>query len=280
MTSDASASRSLGENPYADRIEGQILTYTAAGREGDQALTGRNKRLIQQYESPVPIFGFSNMGQQRYRFLGLLELVRHYRDTQRDAKGGLRTVWMFEFFVHTSPPVVEISVASDVASSVLASRVVGITDREVASNDSGADHTEYIRAHLLAIPPRELEFLVAELFVRCGFVDVRTTAFQGDGGIDVDAHLSMADTFFSGTHVQAQVKRWRHAVGSVELNAFRGALASTAKGVFVTTGYFTRAAMAESQSRTKPSIALLDGRRFSELCLDKKLVRREDAQNS
>jgi len=42
MTSVPSA-RKAKENPYHDRIENGILTYTAAGREGDQTLAGMVK---------------------------------------------------------------------------------------------------------------------------------------------------------------------------------------------------------------------------------------------
>ncbi len=42
------------------------------------------------------------------------------------------------------------------------------------------------------------------------------------------AYVPDNDDFFAGTHVQFQAKRWRHAVGSVEINSFRGALSATA----------------------------------------------------
>ena len=57
MTSEPSA-RILRENPYHDRIENGILTYTAAGREGDQTLAGMNKRLPTQLNFDFPIHGF------------------------------------------------------------------------------------------------------------------------------------------------------------------------------------------------------------------------------
>jgi hypothetical protein len=41
MTAAEDSGRLLTENPYRDRIEGDILVYTAQGREGDQALAGR-----------------------------------------------------------------------------------------------------------------------------------------------------------------------------------------------------------------------------------------------
>jgi|SRR6266853_5945289 len=36
------------ENPYHDRLEGGILTYTAGGKTGQQTLGGINSRLIGQ----------------------------------------------------------------------------------------------------------------------------------------------------------------------------------------------------------------------------------------
>ena len=38
----------VGENPYHDRLESGILTYTAAGKIGEQTLAGINNRIIEQ----------------------------------------------------------------------------------------------------------------------------------------------------------------------------------------------------------------------------------------
>lgn len=280
MTSDIECDRNITENPYADRIENDVLIYTAAGREGDQALTGRNKRLVEQYETPAPFFGFANVGRQRYRFLGLLQLIRHYPDVQADGKGNLRTVWMFEFRIHTSPAVIRISEARAVVQELFRAPIDGDSDtstrEEVCPSPvMGLDNAlvERVRSTMLSIPPREFELLMARLFEMSGFNRVLTTPFQGDGGIDLDAYVGCENVFFSGTHVQAQVKRWRHTVGNVEINGFRGALSSTAKGVFISTGYFSRAAVREATIPAKPSISLIDGRTLAALCTQKGLVR-------
>ena len=118
MTSAEDSGRLLSENPYHDRIENDILIYTAQGREGDQQLVGRNKRLIEQYSIPVPFFGFINVGKQIYRFLGLLELLRHYQENQADVRGTLRKVWIFEFKIHSEPSIVNIDQAHDISSEL------------------------------------------------------------------------------------------------------------------------------------------------------------------
>lgn len=271
MTAAEDSGRLAAENPYHDRIEGSILIYTAQGREGDQVLAGRNKRLVEQYAVPTPFFGFTNIGRQTYRFLGLLELLRHYQENQADKKGTLRKVWVFEFRIHDQPDVVPIEDARSISAALLAESrqnnpSVGL-EREVAPLTESAGESEgttpadleTVRVRLFQFAPYDFEHFIRLVLERSGFVRVSATRAAGDGGIDVNAYVDEKNEFFAGTHVQAQVKRWRHAVGSPEINNFRGALSTTAKGVFVTTSHFTRAALAEARHETKPSIALLDG---------------------
>ena len=272
MTAAEDSGRLLSENPYRDRIEGDILVYTAQGREGDQALAGRNKRLVEQYAVPTPFFGFANIGRQTYRFLGLLELLRHYQENQADTKGTLRRVWLFEFKIHDRPEVVPIEDAASISASILAQshrddpsegseREVTPLPEEMSEGRAAAapEKLEAVRGRLLQFTPYNFEHFIRLLLERSGFVRVSVTRASGDGGIDLNAYVDERNEFFAGTHVQAQVKRWRHAVGSPEINNFRGALSTTAKGVFITTSHFTRAALAEARHDSKPSIALVDG---------------------
>jgi HJR/Mrr/RecB family endonuclease len=275
LTTVEESGKLLAENPYRDRIEGDILIYTAQGREGDQQLSGRNKRLIEQYTSPTPFFGFINLGKQVYRFLGLLELLRHYQETQTDSTGSLRRVWLFEFRIHEEPSVVPIDQAMTISSQLLAeSRESGdwtnlerdVADVLLGETESGQAQPlviEQVRYRLMQLAPYDFEKFIRSVMERSGFRDVSVTVASGDGGIDVNAHVEETNDFFAGTHVQVQVKRWRHSVGSVEINKFRGALNATAKGVFVTTSHYTRAALLEAQHEHKPCITLIDGGRLS-----------------
>jgi hypothetical protein len=275
LTASEESGRLRTENPYQDRIEGDVLTYTAQGREGDQELRGRNKRLVEQYVNPTPFFGFINIGRQTYRFLGLLELLRHYQERQADKKGSVRKVWLFEFRIHTTPATVPVDEATTLTATLLAEsrkkNPVTPLDREITESPeeeqtiqlAGAEDLEAVRARLLLIPPLKFEYFIKTVMEQSGFVRVSVTRASGDGGIDLDAYVDENNDFFSGTHVQAQVKRWRHAVGSPDLNSFRGALSTTAKGLFVTTSSFTRAAVNEARHPTKPSISLIDGLRLS-----------------
>ena len=119
LTTTEQYEKNISENPYHDRIENNVLTYTAQGRTGDQEITGRNKRILEQYTVPIPFYGFSNEGRQTYTFLGLLELLRHFQEYQIDKKNILRKVWVFEFFIHNEIPTIPIQHAKDIIISAL-----------------------------------------------------------------------------------------------------------------------------------------------------------------
>lgn len=265
--------KNITENPYHDRIENNILIYTAQGRTGDQEISGRNKRIPEQYNTPIPFYGFSNEGRQTYTFLGLLELLRHFQEYQIDKKNVLRKVWVFEFYIHNEIPIIPIQNAKDIIASIFKeSRKIHEIDREVVLSEVPQEvyeaanyEAEEIRSHLLQINPYRFESLVKDVVASNGFANVTVTPPSQDGGIDVNAYVEDSNYFFSKTHVQFQVKRWRHSVGSVEVNNFRGALHSTAKGVFVTTSHFTKAAIQEAEHSVKPCISLIDGFKFSKL---------------
>ena len=279
MTAAGETGKTPADNPYQDRIEGNVLLYTAQGRRGDQTLTGRNKRLIEQYGVPIPFFGFANTGRQTYRFLGMLELLRHYQESQADARGTIRKVWLFEFRIHDKPEVVPIENAPAISAALMAesrrNETLGSWDREIEplahGTREGASFAEIekVRSQMLGFAPYDFERFIKRVLECSGFAKVSVTRASGDGGVDVNAFVDESNDFFAGTHVQAQVKRWRHAVGSPEINGFRGALSITAKGIFVTTSLFTRAALAEARHASKPSIALIDGERLARLVVGK-----------
>jgi hypothetical protein len=120
------------ENPYRDRLEGGILTYTAAGKIGEQTLAGVNQRVIEQRQFAFPIHGFvsvasrrdKSVGPSRWQYLGLLEYQRHYPDTQLDSHGKIRKVWIFEFEIHREPQVVPLALDAVLSGKRSANREV------------------------------------------------------------------------------------------------------------------------------------------------------------
>lgn len=284
MTATETSGKRKGENPYHDRIEGDILVYTGTGREGNHQLAGKNKRLTEQSERPLPFYGFINEGRQVYRFLGLLQLLRYFQEQQIDVTGKLRTAWVFEFFIHKTPEKVPVEFAASIAEQLITesrrANPTFETEREVVTPPTDESEStpqqifvvEELRSRLLEINPYKFEHLVRDVVAVSGFRDVEVTRASGDGGIDVVGYVSDNNDFFGGTFVQFQAKRWRHTVGSVEINNFRGAMNATAKGIFITTSHYTKAAHNDARNPMKPCISLIDGRRFCSLLIDSKIV--------
>jgi HJR/Mrr/RecB family endonuclease len=275
------------ENPYHDRLENGVLTYTAAGKLGQQTLAGMNSRLIEQKTFNFPIHGFSliasrrdkSVGPKHWKYLGLLEYLRHYSDTQLDAEGKVRRVWLFEFKIHHEQGVLPLAREAVISSQVLiVSRLqmVSNSDDDEIIDETGNQQTEnverieHIRGKLLAMEPRNFEFFIKELLIHCGFSDVCVTRFCADGGVDVNARASGRIWIFENTLIQVQAKRWLHSVGRKEVAELRGSLQPFAKGAVVTTSHFSKAAINEASEEGKNPIALVDGFRLSKVVLDER----------
>jgi HJR/Mrr/RecB family endonuclease len=273
------------ENPYHDRLEGDVLTYTAAGKLGQQTLAGTNSRLIEQKTFNFPIHGFSliasrrdrSVGPNHWKYLGLLEYLRHYPDTQLDAEGKVRKVWLFEFKIHDEQGPVLLANEAAISSQVLmASRLNASnnTDDDEILDESDRPQTEdferieHVRGKLLAMEPRGFELFIKNLLVHCGFSDVYVTRFTADGGVDVNARTSSRIWIFEKTLVQVQAKRWLHSVGRKEVAELRGSLQPFARGAVVTTSHFSKAAIREAEEEGKNPITLVDGFRLSKVVLD------------
>lgn len=282
LTAEKDSGRLFSDNPYKDRIEGDVLVYTAQGRVGDQTLAGRNKRLLEQYHIPVPFLGFSNIGKQSYRFLGLLELLRHYQERQVDRACGLRLTWVFEFRIHASPSVVPIAFARQIMAGIIANsdsrpgtdagHIEAGQPSAMSEDSETLVRQEALRAQMLQLAPSGFEHFLHAVMQQTGFREVEVVGKSGDGGIDLNAIADESNYFFNGTHVQVQAKRWRHSVGNVEINHFRGAVSPRAKGVFITTGIFTPAAAKEAVHPNKPTITLMDGLRLAKLVDELKMT--------
>jgi len=271
-----------GENPYHDRLEGNILTFTAAGKLGQQTLAGMNNRLIQQKALNFPIHGFvliasprdTSVDSNRWEYLGLLEYLRHYPDTQLDADGKIRNVWLFEFKIHREQQVLPLAIDGTVSSKILsASRLANNLDDDIIgeSHDQRVEDIERIekvRGTLLALEPKDFELFIKDLLLHCGFLDVCVTRYSSDGGIDVNARTGVRLWIFENTLVQVQAKRWLHSVGRKEVAELRGSLQPFARGAVVTTGHFSKAAINEACEDGKNPIALVDGFRLSKIVID------------
>jgi restriction system protein len=111
---------------------------------------------------------------------------------------------------------------------------------------------------LLELEPSAFERLIQRLLRESGFVQVQVTGKSGDGGIDGKGIMKLGGLL--GFHVIFQCKRYRGSVSPSQIRDFRGAMVGKAdKGLFVTTGSFTKDAIKEASRDGASPIDLIDG---------------------
>jgi restriction system protein len=109
-----------------------------------------------------------------------------------------------------------------------------------------------------SLSPAAFERLIQRILRQSGFIQVEVTGRTGDGGIDGKGIARIHG--FMSFHVVFQCKRWQGVVGSGEIRDFRGAMVGRAdKGLFITTGTFSRDAIKEATRDGAPPIDLVDG---------------------
>jgi len=125
----------------------------------------------------------------------------------------------------------------------------GVTPDEVYSTWQD----EFIN-RLLKISPKSFENLCQRVLRESGFIQVEVTGRSGDGGIDGKGIYKMNGLL--SFNIIFQCKRYQNSVSSKEIRDFRGAMQGRAdKGLFITTGTFTRDA---KQEATRDGVSLID----------------------
>ena len=126
------------------------------------------------------------------------------------------------------------------------------------------------RLHLILtqkLSPEAFERLVQRLLRESGFTQVEVTGRSGDGGID-GRGIARIHGFMS-FHVLFQCKRYKSSVSASEVRDFRRAMVGRAdKGLFITTGTFSPAAVREATRDGAPPIDLVDGGELAEKLKD------------
>lgn len=135
-------------------------------------------------------------------------------------------------------------------------------DREEESGDS-ADWRDQLLAKLATIEPSAFERLSQRLLREFGFQSVKVTGKSGDGGIDGVGMYRMSLLTFPTLF---QCKRYKGSVPPKEIRDFRGAMQGRAeKGLFITTGTFSREARNEAGRDGATPVELIDGSRLCDL---------------
>lgn len=136
--------------------------------------------------------------------------------------------------------------------------------------DYSEEWKEQLLNILYNISPAAFERLVQRILRESGFSQVEVTGKFGDGGIDGKGIVRVSGLL--SFHVIFQCKRYKGSVSSSQIRDFRGAMQGRAdKGLFITTGNFTRDALKEATREGAPPIDLIDGELLCEKLKELKL---------
>lgn len=131
-------------------------------------------------------------------------------------------------------------------------------DKDTGARKVAEIWQEKVHKELLNLSPSAFERLCQRVLRESGFTQVEVTGRSGDGGIDGRGIVKIGGLL--SFHIIFQCKRYLGNVSAKQIRDFRGAMQGRAdKGIFITTGSFTRDAKAEAKRDGAPPIDLLEG---------------------
>jgi restriction system protein len=134
---------------------------------------------------------------------------------------------------------------------------------ETELNESDFEHSwrDELLQTLLRMDASAFERLIQRMLRESGFIQVEVTGQSGDGGIDGKGIMRLGGLL--SFHVIFQCKRYKGSVSPNQVRDFRGAMVGRAdKGLFITTGNFTKEAIREATIDGAPAIDLIDGKQL------------------
>ncbi len=223
--------------------------------------------------------GKSNATEVRYRLAWALTYLKKFGAIENSARG----VWSF---TSGKEPILKVE-PKEVVRRVREIDRKSKIDRPQSPSSAGNiddDVDDPWRAQLFELltknlTPAAFERLVQRLLRESGFVQVEVTGRSGDGGIDGKGIVRLHGLM--SFHVVFQCKRFTGVVSPSYVRDFRGAMMGRAdKGLFITTGSFSREAVKEATRDGATPIDLLDGdeliEKLKELNLGVQTTLRED----
>ena len=153
-------------------------------------------------------------------------------------------------------------------------QVENLSEEPSAPASDGYINGDSIRGDLTELlkklSAKGFEELCARILRHIGFENVVTTGGRGDRGVDGEGYLLL--NRFVKTKVFFQCKRYYDTVGPDKIRDFRGAIHGRAdRGIFLTTGTFTREARVEASRENAVPIELVDIERLIEIMIEEKL---------
>jgi restriction system protein len=266
MTTTKAKSKEVSFPNFSDLMNPLLQALRALGGSGSVEemyaktveITGLSEEVTAQIHEPEK----SSQTEIAYRLAWARTYLKKYGLLENSSRG----VWSLTEKAKSIDRVDSVEVVRFVRSVVKQEmskkRTVDETVREELSEVEG--WKDKLSAVLTQqVDPSGFERLVQRVLRESGFIHVEVTGRTGDGGIDGKGIARIHG--FMSFHVLFQCKRYKGSVGASEIRDFRGAMVGRAdKGLFITTGSFTPAAVKEATRDGAPPIDLVDGEDLAE----------------
>lgn len=249
---------------YRDLFNNVINALRDLGGSG--TLDEINQRVIDQLGLPNDVVEqmhdpeTSNQTELEYRLAWARTYLKKYGVIDNSTRGVWALTNKAEGISQVDPREVVRAVQAMSAGRRERKKITAVEDAPDAIEDESENDW---RKKLFVLLTQNLtadafERLVQRLLRESGFMQVEVTGRTGDGGIDGKgiARIHGLMSF----HVVFQAKKYQGVVTAAQVRDFRGAMVGRAdKGLFITTGSFTKDAIREATRDGAPPIDLVDG---------------------
>lgn len=248
---------------YAQLIENTFIALKELGGSGKN--TEINDKVAQLMNLPddvldVPHLNSSSMSEVNYRCAWARTLLKNHGAIENSA----RSVWA----ITAAFASVETVDGDYIEKNCKKPSQTKNVPAEVQMENAGVEIPEEVRSWrsklqdvIQNMDPYGFERLTQRLLRECGFTQVEVTKKSGDGGIDGTGKLKINGIF--SFNIAFQCKRYHGVVSAGDIRDFRGSLTTNIeKGVFISTGSFSKAAIEEAAAPGKQQNDLIDGEEF------------------
>lgn len=145
---------------------------------------------------------------------------------------------------------------------------IGVMQHSTGKKGSLVDPYEAVLKQILQLNDKEFEILVKDLLNAMGFEESKVTGKVGDGGVDVQGELNIANMAKVKLFVQAKRYRLGSKISANTVKQLRSAIPTDGQGAFITTSDYQRAAADVAIENGFPRIGLINGRQLVDLLIE------------
>lgn len=248
---------------YAQLIEYTFLALKELGGSGkNNEINDKVAELMNLSEDilDVPHLNSSSMSEVHYRCAWARTLLKNHGAIENSA----RSVWSITASFTSVNKVDGEYIEKNCKKPIKNNKEFAEIQMEIAGVEIPEEVKSWrrkLQGVIQNMDPYGFERLTQRLLRECGFSQVEVTKKSGDCGIDGTGKLKINGIF--SFNIAFQCKRYHGVVGAGDIRDFRGSLDNNIeKGVFITTGSFSKAAIDEASTPSKKQIDLIDGEEF------------------